>query len=409
MLDVEHTLPRLRRSQRPKEVLELRPPLALRRPDRREPGVAVERTDDALANVDLRAVSEPAPTLADRRQAFSQRAREHAVQVADGHVVEQPTLAIGERHVRACPWAVARRTKPGHLLVGTKHVPAAQQGEEVVRVILQRRQLSLPWELPREDRRDGVRRGVVHRGRPRVPRGVARETSEVRVPDRVERPVRSHQRAHRELVEDDEHDRRAGRHGDVRAGRVVDGQRDRRDEAEQPDERQDERDREERAERTPAQVRDRRERGRHHRKEQGGAALGVEQSNQLQRYEEREAPDRDDVQRPGKRARQERDERLGGDDHQRRDDGEEQREHDHVPARRPTHHQELRVPLQHREHRLADSVRPQRGQMREPPPVRRQVHQSGDAWYSVRVREGSSTERMTSNRDRSTSSKSLRV
>ena len=176
MLDVEHTLPRLRRSQRPEEVLELRPPLALRGPDRREPGVAVERTDDALANVDLRAVSEPAPTLADRRQAFSQRAREHAVQVADGHVVEQPTLAIGERHVRACPWAVARRTKPGHLLVGAKHVPAAEQGEEVVRVILQRRQLSLPRELPREDRRDGVGRGVVHRGRPRVPRGVARET-----------------------------------------------------------------------------------------------------------------------------------------------------------------------------------------------------------------------------------------
>ena len=59
---------------------------------------------------------------------------------------------------------------------------------------------------------------------------------------------------------------------------------------------------------------------------------------------------------------------------------EQQREDDNVRARRSAHDQELRVPLQHREHRLAYAVSPQRGQMREAPPVGRQVHQSGDAW-----------------------------
>ncbi len=75
-------------------------------------------------------------------------------------------------------------------------------------------------------------------------------------------------------------------------------------------------------------------------------------------------------------------------------------EHDHVRPGRATDDEELRVAAEHREHRLAHAVSPQRGEMREPPPVRRKRHERGVAWYSARVPEGSSTELTISNRAR---------
>ena len=87
-----------------------------------------------------------------------------------------------------------------------------------------------------------------------------------------------------------------------------------------------------------------------------------------------EAPDRDDVHHPSERSRDERHDRLRPHDDQRRHERDEQREHHHVQARRPTDDQELRVSLQHREDGLADAVPPQRGEVREPPPERRQEH-----------------------------------
>ena len=206
VLDVEDALPG-RGPQRPKEAEELRALLTPRRHDRREPGIQVERTEHSLTNVDVGAFAKPAPALADRRQPTSERAREHAVQVPDGHVVQQPTLAIEEGHLRASPGAVARRAEARHLLERANRVALPEQSEQVVGVILQRRQLSLSRELPRQDRRDGVGRGVVHGGRPRIPGAVACEPREARIPDRVEGTVGPRQRAHRELVEHHEYDR----------------------------------------------------------------------------------------------------------------------------------------------------------------------------------------------------------
>ncbi len=110
-----------------------------------------------------------------------------------------------------------------------------------------------------------------------------------------------------------------------------------------------------------------------HREEERRARAGLEQPNELERREEREAPDRDmwsDARehRPDERRDQPRRATTssGG------TNASSEREHDDVLARRSADDEELGVALQHREHRLADAERPQGGQVREPPRIRRQ-------------------------------------
>ena len=190
------------------------------------------------------------------------------MEVPDGDVVEQASLTVDDWHL-ACARAVARGAEPRHLLGRADRVPLAEQREEVVRMVGEGRQG--PWfrTLASEDGGDGERRGVVDGRRARVPGCRLRQTREVRIPLRVERPVPAHQRAHRELVEDHEDDGGVRRDMNVGGLGVVDGERNRRHKGDERNHRQREGEREERAKGGEPDVRDRGERGR------GSSAAGA--------------------------------------------------------------------------------------------------------------------------------------
>ena len=101
---------------------------------RMHPRVGVQRAEHQLAGVDVGALAEPAPPLADRRQPAAEGRGQDAMEVPDGHVVEQAALSVEDRHL-ARPRAVAGGAEPRHLLGRTDRVPLAEQREEVVRVV----------------------------------------------------------------------------------------------------------------------------------------------------------------------------------------------------------------------------------------------------------------------------------
>ena len=106
----------------------------------------------------------------------------------------------------------------------------------------------------RQDRRDGVRRPLVHGRRVLVPRPVARQPSERRIADRVDLAAPSHQGTCRHLVEDEYDDGHARPDTDVCRRRLLRQRGGAVDEPHEPGERQDDRVGEEEARSTRPRV-----------------------------------------------------------------------------------------------------------------------------------------------------------
>ena len=147
--------------------------------------------------------AEPAPPLADGRQPARGASWEDAMEVADGDVIEQASLAVDDWHL-ACaravadgqrrvtcsdPWIVYRLPSSVKRLSGwSARVSRPGSGRWPVRIA----GTATSWSRARSS--------------PAGTRSHLAEPRKVRIPLRVERPVCAHQRAHRELVQDHEDD-----------------------------------------------------------------------------------------------------------------------------------------------------------------------------------------------------------
>ena len=165
------------------------------------------RVDAAGVVVPARVLEEVVPAVRDRRDAAGEVVRQQLVQVDDARVLGQRGRAVTERalEVRA-----ERGRAEVRLLVD--HVElrgAAEEREQVLPVVGVDRELAGLREAAGEDRRDRVRRAFADGRRVLEPGRAAREPGEVREAGRVDAPVRVEQRVDGQLVERDQHDRRA--------------------------------------------------------------------------------------------------------------------------------------------------------------------------------------------------------
>jgi hypothetical protein len=121
--------------------------------------------------------------------------RQHEVRVHEAEVVPERLHPLAEA-AAVLVRAEARRADRGGLLANVQLVVAAEQGEDVLRVVGGDRQVVLPREPPVQDGGHRVGRVLVDRGGVAVPGRVAGEAGEVRVQPLVDPPVGVHQRVH---------------------------------------------------------------------------------------------------------------------------------------------------------------------------------------------------------------------
>ncbi len=205
----------------------------------------------------------------------------------------------------------------------------------------------------RDDRRRRVRRRVAEPGR------AAREPREVGEAALVDHALLVEQRDDRELVEEDEHDRRVrldGREAHVHVGRE-DEPRHGRVEEEEPEE----------DERRGGEDGQERARRRHAREQEGGADAGQRRERdqdhrpvharaleRLDGDDGGEEAEEDEVEDLGRAPAGEADDELDREHDERRHEGHGERERDDVERRRAAHREELRVLAEDVEERLRE-------------------------------------------------------
>ena len=153
------------------------------------------------------------PVLIDRRQRRGQIVRQHDGQVHHRQVPQHGREPGAERG--AVGRAERLRTQVRQRLLHVHSVPAAQQREEVRRMVGRHGEAILRRAHAREHGRHGVRRQTRHRGRVAEPGCLVGQRREVGERRAIDVAVAVQQRRKLELVEDDEDDR--GSRGEAHA------------------------------------------------------------------------------------------------------------------------------------------------------------------------------------------------
>ena len=277
---------------------------------------------------------------------------------------EEGRLDLGDQAPHPCaerfPRASAETggTEAAQRLEGMDAIPAAEQREEVPRVVREERQLIVPRALSGEDRGDGPRGVVVVGRRASVPRRRPGERGEVGRANGVDASVRRHQRALGELVEDHEDDggsqrlmQRRSPH--VRGRQLLDRRVDEEDgEEEDGAERGDG---EKRPRGLPASVGRRKHTGRgkrHQNLHESRRALQSAPDGQEREHRDERLVDDDEqprVNEPGGGLHDQEDRRR----HEQHDDAVD----DDVERVEPLHCEVVRILREHAEDRLADGER----------------------------------------------------
>ena len=280
------------------------------------------------------------------------------------------------------------------------------------------------------DRRLRALGGVVDRVGVLEPGRAVGELREAGVALPVELPVLVDQRVDRQLVEQDDHDRRLGDAADRPGARLV-GERELRDRAAEEEqgeehERRRREDVQERAHRLGSQPEERGGGADRHRQHDQDDVRRVDRLLQSLGGDQRhEARDQDDVGGAPRTAAGQAHEQLDPEQQQRRQHHEQDGEGDDVEARRAAGGEELGVVLQQVEERLGDREAPQHGQVQVGPggllheaalgAALRFLDRSfggahpalGRAWYRTRVPDSRRSERSTSNASARQRSKKL--
>ena len=149
--------------------------------------------------------AEVLPGVRDRRQPGLEPLRQHEIAVDDLQIVGERGDPVRERVVAAL--AELLRTELRHRLVGIHRVAAAEQREDVVRVVLRDREQARLRVLAGQDGRNGVGGVLVNRVRVPVPGRRRGERREVREAPGVDQVIRPEQGRLGELVENHEDDR----------------------------------------------------------------------------------------------------------------------------------------------------------------------------------------------------------
>ena len=160
--------------------------------------------------------AEAEPAAVDRRQPFAQVVGQQQVLGHDRQVVGE--RAEPRAHRRPGLRAQAGGAHVRDRLDDGELVAVAEQREEAARVVRRGRQVARLGQLAGELRRDRLRRAVGHSRRIAEPRRARREAGQVGEALGVDRAV-ARQRRHRQLVEQDEDDRRRGARGAAGRGR----------------------------------------------------------------------------------------------------------------------------------------------------------------------------------------------
>jgi hypothetical protein len=155
----------------------------------------------------------------DRGESAGEVGRQQQVALDDAQVGAQRAHTRGRRLDRP-PGANLARANVGDRLERMDVVAAAQQGEDAARVLARGRQ-SRRGALSREDGGHRDEGAVGDRRRVAIPGGRRGEAAEVGIARGVDLPARVHQGDRRQLVEDDQDDRRVRPHGRAGHGRLA--------------------------------------------------------------------------------------------------------------------------------------------------------------------------------------------
>ena len=278
--------------------------------------------------------------------------------VDDREVLVERAHPVGER--LPDPRAELARAELRHRLGDLHRIRAAEEREEVVRVVGEERQPARFGVAAGQDRGHRLGRVLVDGGGVPEPRRVACKPGEVRVADAVDLAVLVHQGRDRQLIEHDEHDRRAGSHRRhaprLRLALELELVQRRVDEEEGgEDERRGGEHGQEGSDALTRRVRrGEGDPGGSGEREREPCRRVARPDHDLERDERRQPGDEHQVKRLLRARVDQPSDDLGEDQEERRPEQEPQRQHNQVERGRPAHDEELRRVTQQVVERLGD-------------------------------------------------------
>ncbi|OPZ16123.1 MAG: hypothetical protein BWZ10_01538 [candidate division BRC1 bacterium ADurb.BinA364] len=169
---------------------------------------AFDESPEVIRRVDDRQVGET-PALGDARQPAGEFRRQRQVQPGDRRIGGERIQSPPRGYAQPLGGETQFRAERGAAFEEPHVVFAAEQREQIARIIAAGRQQALARKLPRQNRSDGIvgvlenRRGVAKPG------SLASQAAEVRKPRLVDLAAPIQQRGRVYLVEHEQHNRRA--------------------------------------------------------------------------------------------------------------------------------------------------------------------------------------------------------